>query len=401
MRRFLAVSALFVAGLPGLIATAPGAAAISTHTSYAVAYQINQAHSGLQQDDFLRPPLAQRWSHTFPSSSSYPLIAGGKVFVTVRNVSQYGTTLYALDEATGATAWSRPIPGTYYWSNAAYEGGRVFVVNFDGVLQAFSATDGTTVWTRQLPGQYAFSSPPVVSGGVIYVGGAGSGGTLYAVSSATGNVLWTRSVENGDDSSPALSPTSVFVSYAGPQVYAFRRSNGDQLWHYDSGIEGGGGKTPVFVPGDATAPGGRLYTRAFEGSYVFDALTGEILDTFGSATAPAFANGTGLFLYDGVLEARDVDSGSLLWSFNGGGSQLSSAPIVVKSRAGTYVYEGSSGGMLYALDLTDGAVAWSANVGAGIPAPDEQNVSQPLTGLAAGEGLLVVPAGNLLVAYGD
>jgi hypothetical protein len=57
--------------------------------------------------------------------------------------------------------------------------------------------------------------------------------------------------------------------------------------------------------------------------------------------------------------------------------------------------------MLYALDLTDGAVAWSANVGAGIPAPDEQNVSQPLTGLAAGEGLLVVPAGNLLVAYGD
>ena len=34
-----------------------------------------------------------------------------------------------------------------------------------------------------------------------------------------------------------------------------------------------------------------------------------------------------------------------------------------------------------------------------IPAPDEQNVSQPLTGLAAGQGLLVVPAGNVLRAY--
>jgi len=156
----LAVGAFFIAAWSGSIAGAPSADAVSTHSSFAVAYQINQGHTGLQQDDRLAPPLSQRWSHTFSSSISYPLIAAGKVFVTVRNVSQYGTTLYALDEATGTTAWSRPIPGTYYWSNAAYEAGRVFVVNFDGVLQAFSATDGSTIWTRQLPGQYAFSSPP-------------------------------------------------------------------------------------------------------------------------------------------------------------------------------------------------------------------------------------------------
>ncbi len=401
MRKLLAVGAFFVAAWSGAIAGAPSADAVSTHSSFAVAYQINEGHTGLQQDDLLRPPLTRRWSHTFSSSISYPLIAGGKVFVTVRNVSQYGTTLYALDEQTGTTAWSRPIPGTYYWSNAAYEAGRVFVVNFDGALQAFSAADGSTIWARQLPGQYAFSSAPVASNGVVYLGGAGSGGTLYAVSSATGAVLWTRSVENGDNSSPALSPTSVFVSYAGPQVYAFRRSNGAPIWHYDSGFEGGGGKTPVFAPGIGVVPGaGRLYTRDFGGSYAFNALSGTIVDTFGSVTAPAFANGTGLFLYNGALEARDAVSGLLRWSFTGDG-ELSSAPIVVKNQAGTYVYEGSSAGMLYALNLSDGSVAWSDYVGAGIPSPDEQNVSQPLTGLAAGEGLLVVPAGNILVAYGD
>jgi hypothetical protein len=38
-------------------------------------------------------------------------------------------------------------------------------------------------------------------------------------------------------------------------------------------------------------------------------------------------------------------------------------------------------------------------VGSGIPAPDEQSVSQPLTGLGAGQGLLVVPSGDLLSAY--
>jgi outer membrane protein assembly factor BamB len=393
VRRFLAVAACFVVALSAAVSSAPGASGPATHSSLAVAYQINPAHTGLQKDELLGPPLTWRWSHTFASSISYPLIAAGKVFVTVRNVSQYGTTLYALNEATGSTVWSRAISGTYYWSNAAYAPGRVFVVNFDGVLQAFSAQDGSTIWTKQLPGQYAFSSAPVASNGVVYVGGAGSGGTLYAVSAATGQVLWTRSVENGDNSSPALSATSVFVSYAGPQVYAFNRSNGAPLWHYDSGIEGGGGKTAVL------APGNRLYTRDFGGSYVFDAASGEIVDTFGSYTAPAFADGAGLFLYDGALEARDAVSGSLLWSFQGDG-ELSSAPVVVKSPSGTHVYEGSSNGMLYGLNLADGSVTWSTNVGAPIPGPDEQNVSQPLTGLTAGEGLLVVPAGNRLVAYG-
>ncbi|MDQ6797781.1 MAG: hypothetical protein M3011_07145 [Actinomycetota bacterium] len=41
------------------------------------------------------------------------------------------------------------------------------------------------------------------------------------------------------------------------------------------------------------------------------------------------------------------------------------------------------------------------NVGAGILAPDEHNVSEPLTGLGAGQGLVVVPATDLLVAYGS
>jgi outer membrane protein assembly factor BamB len=85
-----------------------------------------------------------------------------------------------------------------------------------------------------------------------------------------------------------------------------------------------------------------------------------------------------------------------LWTFSGDGG-LDSAPIVV----GSTVFVGSSSGMLYGLDLRRGQVVWSTNVGSGIPGPDEQNVSQPLTGLGAGQGLLVVPAGNRLAAYGS
>ncbi len=43
---------------------------------------------------------------------------------------------------------------------------------------------------------------------------------------------------------------------------------------------------------------------------------------------------------------------------------------------------------------------WSTSVGAPIDAPDEHNVSQALTGLAAGQGRHVVPASTLPASYG-
>ena len=71
------------------------------------------------------------------------------------------------------------------------------------------------------------------------------------------------------------------------------------------------------------------------------------------------------------------------------------APIVVDH----LVYVGSSSGELYALREGSPRVVWKTNVGHPIPPPDEQNVSQPLTGLGAGDGLIVIPTDGTLVAY--
>src|SRR5205823_5350279 len=91
---------------------------------------------------------------------------------------------------------------------------------------------------------------------------------------------------------------------------------------------------------------------------------------------------------------------SVGWSFAGDG-QLDTAPLVLATSGGEYVVEGSASGALYALNASSGTVAWQTNVGASIPGPDEQNVSQPLTGLGAGQGLLVVPSGTTISAYGQ
>ncbi len=382
-----------VAGAAGviLLACQPAVRASGSHNQHAVAYQINAAHSGRMSLPYgmkLVPPLVLEWSRNLGGPVSYPLIADGLVFVTVGNTGSYGTEFYALKLSTGDIVYQKPISGTYYWSNAAYDHKRVFVVNFDGELQAFAAATGDPAWSVQLPGQWAFSSPPTARGGQVFVGGAGDGGTLYAVDEASGNVNWSALVLNGDNSSPALGDQGVYVSYP-CQAYKFNPSSGTLLWNYNGGCEGGGGKTPVYHQD-------RLYVRDLDGgsNAILDAASGAELEGFGAVPAPAFLGNYGFFLANGTLYGIALDTGNALWSFAGDG-ELTTAPIVF----GKAVFVGSGRGRLYMLDRRTGGIEWMTNVGAPIPAPDEQNASQPLTGLGAGEGRLIVPAGSSISAY--
>jgi outer membrane protein assembly factor BamB len=355
-------------------------------------FQIDATHTGSITTDHLTPPLKQRWIVDFGQNISYPLIADGKVFVTVRNAAS-GTTLFALDAANGGVLWSFSLGGFSQWSGTCYENGRVFAVNGSGLLRAFDGTSGNVIWQVQLPGQFVFSAPPTVTQGVIYVSGAGSGGTVYAVNAGSGAVLWTRAVMNGDKSSPAVTSDGVYVSYSCPNVYKLDPATGAEIWHYAPGCSGGGGKTPALY-------NRRLYVRDSSDS-IFDSETGTIVGTFNAKNTPAFSGNRGFFLNGpkffgsfGTLQARDVDTNSVLWSFSGDGF-LQSAVLVVNN----YVYVGSAQGRLYAVDAATGQQAWVTNTGDSIPYVDEQNVSQPLTSFAAGEGLLVIPTSTKLVAY--
>lgn len=340
----------------------------------AVTYQIDPAHTGSQYDTTI-PPLAQRWSRDLGNTVSYPLIAGGKVFVTTV------TGLHALDATNGATVWATGDIGTS--PAAAYDAGRVFVINRNGLLRAFDASSGTQVWTRQLSGQ-AFSSPPTATGGTVYVAGYP---TMHAVNEQDGSIKWSTLNAGGDNSSPVVSANAVFGAYACNNVWALSPTTGSVLWHHTSSCFGGGGRTAVLF-------GGRLYARDNAlSNATLDAGTGTQVDEFLAGPAPAFNGSTGYFLNGSSLEARDVTSGALKWSFAGDGT-LSSAPIVVNG----YVYIGSMSGKLYAVNESTGTNVWTGTVGASVNRPDEQSLSAP-AGLAAGEGLIVVPASNLLVAY--
>jgi outer membrane protein assembly factor BamB len=78
-----------------------------------------------------------------------------------------------------------------------------------------------------------------------------------------------------------------------------------------------------------------------------------------------------------------------------GDGALATSPIVVNN----YVFVGSSNGNLYAVDATTGAQLWRKNLSAAIPASPGYAAGLPYTGLAAGDGLLVVPNGTSVTAF--
>jgi outer membrane protein assembly factor BamB len=333
------------------------------------------------------------------------------VYVTTANTDGTYRNLYAIDQQTGRIVWVQPLPGVGQWSAAAYDAGRIFVVERDvvccgrgGFIDAFDATTGAPLWTTKLPGGGYYSSPPTAANGVVYT--SNDAGTLFAVDELTGSVVSTAAVFTGDISSPALSSTGVFVSYACDQSYGFAQQSLAPLWHDYFGCWGGGGKTAAYSDG-------QLFIRDATSNLILDAATGNVVRSFTPPNSPYIpplaVDSTTIFalittcagfpfLCDTELTAQDRASGVDKWTFGGDGS-LDTAPIVVSNPDGEWVIEGSSSGNLYAVNEKTGVAVWSTHVAATIPAPDEQNATLPPTGLAAGEGLLVVPSGNVLTAY--
>jgi outer membrane protein assembly factor BamB len=354
--------------------------------SPAVAYQVDARHSGRQPRGTLSAgSLVKKWSRAMPgaaprtNSVSYAVIALGRVFVTVQET---GTHLYALNASTGATDWSVNLGGSLGFGTPAYDGRRVFAVNYDGVVTAFVASTGHELWTTDLAG--AVTAPPTAYDGVLYI--SGDAGEMYAMSEADGRILWFEPVLNGGLSSPAVDSTGAYVSYASQQDYRF--SLGGQLvWHYAGCCESSGGSAPVLH-------GSYVYTRGdLDPPLILAKSTGAVVGTFASIAAPAFDSTNMYTLYGGNLVAVAPSGSPNRWSFKNG--SLVTAPVVSNG----VVYIGSSSGKVYGVSARSGATVWSGTAGTFIAGPDYDIGLE--SGITIGGGLLVVPAGNVLTVFGD
>ena len=361
-------------------------------------FQITPDHQGALYFPSMDPPLTHVWSTPLNGGTvSYPIIVGTRIFVVAGAYSS--SSLYALDAGTGHVLWSQSSPSGYGgWVGVAYDNGVLFVVPYytpgfsNGEMFAFSAVDGHQLWSATLPVQYSYSSAPTAVNGIVYTGGAGSGGTVYAVRESDGTLLWTQEVENGDDSAPAVTSDGVYVSYACPQTYKFNPTSGDLIWHFSGQCEGGGGDSVAIY-------NGQVYVRDLVDNYQTDGITlntsnGLYSGGFNSHYSPAFWQGTAFYTEGGSLSAVDLSTSQTLWTaLPQSGDSYSCAPIVVNG----VVYAGTAAGNFYGYSAASGSTVFSTKFSQGISC--SEGYDNPLPGLSAGNGMLLVPAGTELAAF--
>jgi outer membrane protein assembly factor BamB len=381
------------------ITVAPPRATVAT------AFQGNSRHDGMDLGDTFKPAtLHQAWSIDFNPASgswdanvSYPLIAGGRVFVTVgprASPERNADTLYALDATTGSVDWQAPIATYYGIPVLTYDGGQVFVQDFDGILTAYDAATGHLNWTTTLTPAAWYTGPPTAYDGVLYASGSG---ILSAVSEANGEVVWTSLLNGaGGQSSPAVDDSGVYAgtdNWCG-KVSAFALDGTSRWTNGLSACSSSFGTTSVLNDRHLFVPGMYRGAEQIPGRIV-SADTGLGGGSLAGRRMPAF-DAANLYV------VREVAGGSVLdalfkagsqtrWSFTGDGA-ISTTPVTTNG----IVFTGSVAGNVYGIDSSTGAQVWAAVA----PGPVFTAAGDLMTwGLAAADGLLAVPAGGFLTVY--
>jgi outer membrane protein assembly factor BamB len=338
--------------------------------SSAVAFRMDHGRSGSDPAG-PAPPLRLRWARELlprdyvHNELSYPLIVGGRVFVVAAR------SLQALSAATGETLWSVPIAEIH--PGLAYDSGRVIVSGY-GWIRAYDAATGRLEWARS--DIDPSGEPPAAAGGVVYTG---RHGTAYALRISDGSTLWSRP---GTYGSPTLGANLVFYA-SGATAQSLRRSDGAVAWTRPQGS----GILP------AALHGSRLWFTDAQYDPIFDAATGTPSGGLYTRRMPAFAGDVAIVSAGGtheqnpgrVIQALDQASGAVRWEF-GAENGIYTTPTV----AGGTVYVADFRRALIGLDASSGQVRWCTTM----PGYPDRH-----TNLVAGEGLLLIAAGNTLAAY--
>jgi outer membrane protein assembly factor BamB len=373
----LVTAALLALLTPASIAAAADSPPAATASQcWATAHHEDASHNGLSCTTLPADPV-NKWSVTLNGDASYPVIAGGKVFVaTAAPGGSYGGSLYALNASTGKVVWGPvALSGTYYWFALAYGDGNVYVNDFDGTVTAYSASTGDQVWTQATD---YFSGEPVAYNGVVYVQGAGP---VYALSEQTGQVLWQSPYLDGDGSSLSANASGVFVA-AGCSWFRLSLTTGAVIWSGNSGCTGGGGGTTYLSNG-----------RDFEtvGNLVVSQASGKTLGTF--TGVPAFSGADGYFANGSSVLCENVKTLTPVFTATVP-STIVTSPVI----AGQTLYVGTENSEVYGLSTTTGKVVWQGML-PGVPGGGAQ-YSSPTSDIAVGGRLLVVPTGTQVTAFG-
>jgi outer membrane protein assembly factor BamB len=334
------------------------------------------ARSGVYRGEGPAATPSARWTFTAagPIVGS-PVVEGDTVYV-----GSLSGHLYAIDRATGAQRWafksSQPIAST-----PSVAGGTVYFVSSAGALAALDAATGQPRWVVAIeyerrfearglhgysPGAQSIpdawdvwtSSPAVVDGRVYF--GAGDG-NVYAVDATRGLLLWKAATGGVVHGSPAVVNGTVYVGSYDSVLYALDAATGARRWSFEAGRDPAQHNQEGFQASPAVVDGVVYIGCRDAHVYAIDATTGR--KRWDYPTSKSWVNTTpavrdGLVLVGTSDSSRfvalDARTGRLRWNLDAKAYVFSSAAI-----AGHRAYFGTHAGVLYAVDATSGAVAWT------------------------------------------
>lgn len=182
--------------------------------------------------------LRQVWSarieggNTRTRLAASPVVVGGRLYV----IDVEGLVT-AMDAATGATVWTaRTVPGddnprARFGGGVSVEGERAFATDGLGDVVAFNTADGKEVW-RAKPGGPLRGAPSLANGQVYVVS---QDNQLFALDQSDGKVVWTQSgsIESQGVfgvAAPASAQGTVVAGFSSGELNAYRYENGRSVW---------------------------------------------------------------------------------------------------------------------------------------------------------------------------
>jgi outer membrane protein assembly factor BamB len=289
--------------------------------------------------------------------------------------------LYAVDLASGVQKWKFKT-GARITASPAIANGIVYVGSYDSKFYAVNAASGTLSWKFQTAGEHRFTakhihgslpeaeampdpfdfylSSPTLSAGAVYFGSGD--GNVYSLDAASGKLKWKFQTGDVVHASPAISHGTLYVGSWDSYFYALDTATGKEKWRFKTG-EDADMHNQVGIQSSAAVADGIVYFGCRDSNfYALDSATGEKKWAFNNKgswviTSPAVFDGR---VYFGTSDTK------LFYAFESkaGGEPLVSLkftwPIFSSPAiAGDSVYFGSHDGILRAVDLKTGKVAWS------------------------------------------
>lgn len=272
-----------------------------------------------------------------------------------------------LARSDGQEQWETRISTGILGTSIVKAGGLAIVPQWD--LWAIDPSTGEVVWRFAGPDSAAGGHNPVASGDTVFT--ASPFGWVSAVDANTGIPFWSEDL-NESPFGPVVSTDLVIYGTRGflgttprtgplgaGHIVALARSNGREVWRFqmpDSAeFEGSGGAVSGGVVWRQTVIVGsvaaRVYALALEsGEVVWEHANGQSPRVGGYRRSPAILTNQVVLARDnGIVEARDPDTGNLLWE-----RQLPVGESQLQTR-GRYGYVGS--GSLAIFD-TNGNTVW-------------------------------------------